>query len=221
MCSRVCYASTRTQTRICIHTHERTVAGNGHRKHVRAGRGQRRALAAAQRANCVGVVKKVQKGVLRELGRQRALATSRARACRSKRSSHGSAQQMHKRPRGGYPSAAGTPKMQAPACAPRPARSAIGSRSATASGRGRVGPGRRRAPAARGCAARPQPRAPMPPRGAAAQGHNLPAQPSGALLHRRRPRARAAPPRAGSPLCVIALFAEVGWLDGAPFRGVV
>ena len=97
--------------------------------------------------------------------------------------------------------AAGTPKMQAPDCAPRPARSAIGSPSASASGRGRVG--RRRAPAAaRGCTARPQTRAAMAPRGADSQPAQPPAQPSGALLHRRRPRAHAAPPRLGSPLCV-------------------
>ena len=53
----------------------------------------------------------------------------------------------------------------------------------------------------RGCGARPQPRAAMPPRGADSQGQSSSAQLSGAPLHRRRPRARAAPPRAGSPLC--------------------
>ena len=92
------------------------------------------------------------------------------------------------------------PGLRTPACAPRPARSAIGSPSAIASGRGRVG--RRRAPAAHGAPPRPQPRAAMPPRGAPAQGQNSPAQPSGAPLHRRRPRASAAPLQAGSPLCV-------------------
>ena len=93
------------------------------------------------------------------------------------------------------------PGLRTPACAPRPARSAIGSPSAIASGRGRVG--RRRAPAAaRGCTARPQTRAAMAPRGADSQPAQPPAQPSGALLHRRRPRAHAAPPRLGSPLCV-------------------
>ena len=81
------------------------------------------------------------------------------------------------------------PGLRTPACAPRPARSAIGSPSAIASGRGRVG--RRRAPAAHGAPPRPQPRAAMPPRGAPAQGQNSPAQPSGAPLHRRRPRASA------------------------------